>query len=82
MTLLLYNKGAKSNSVKYGLTAGHDGSVYWYTRPNKRIPRNTEQEYISSIEKLIKIGYIEVVHVSEEERQAIVEEIRQSIMSL
>lgn len=50
----------KNNSIRYGLTAGHDGSIYWYTRPNKRIPRVAEQEYINSIEKFRKIGYTDV----------------------
>lgn len=51
---------SKNNTVKYGITAGHDGSIYWYTRPNKRIPRNAEQEYLNSIEKFMKLGYTDV----------------------
>ena len=41
----------KNNTVKYGLTIGHDGSVYWYTRPNKRIPKIALSKYSHQIEK-------------------------------
>lgn len=51
---------SKNNTIKYGLTAGHDGSVYWYTRPNKRIPRSALPEYNNFIEKFQKMGYNEV----------------------
>lgn len=51
----------KNNTVKYGLTIGHDGSVYWYTRPNKRIPRSTNEFYNNQIEKFSKMGYNEVI---------------------
>lgn len=50
----------RNNSINYGLTAGHDGSVYWYSRPNKRIPRKAEREYLNSIEKFMKLGYTDV----------------------
>ncbi|WP_260424788.1 minor capsid protein [Streptococcus minor] len=52
---------SKNNSVKYGLTAGHDGSVYWYSRPNKRIPRSAQEKYVNQIEKFKKLGYNESV---------------------
>ena len=51
---------SKNNTVKYGLTIGHDGSVYWYSKPNKRIHKKAEQEYENLIEKMIKLGYTEV----------------------
>ena len=51
----------KNNTVKYGLTIGHDGSVYWYSRPNKRIPRSAQEQYINRIEKFKKMGYNEVI---------------------
>ena len=50
----------KNNTVKYGLTIGHDGSVYWYSKPNKRIHKKANQEYENLIEKMIKLGYTEV----------------------
>ena len=52
---------SKNNTVKYGLTIGHDGSVYWYTRPNKRIPKIALSKYSHQIEKFKKMGYNEVV---------------------
>ncbi|MEQ9809193.1 minor capsid protein [Streptococcus jiangjianxini] len=52
---------SKNNSVKYGLIAGHDGSVYWYSRPNKRIPKTALSNYSNQIEKFKKMGYNEVV---------------------
>ncbi len=52
---------SKNNSVKYGLTAGHDGSVYWYLRPNKRIPKEANRTYEAQIDKFRKMGYSEVV---------------------
>ena len=52
---------SKNNSVKYALTAGHDGSVYWYSKPNKRIPRSAQEQYVNQIEKFKKLGYNEVV---------------------
>lgn len=52
---------SKNNSVKYGLTAGHDGSVYWYSRPNKRIPRSAQEKYVNQIDKFKKLGYNESV---------------------
>ena len=51
---------SKNNTVKYGLTIGHDGSVYWYSKPNKRIHKKANQEYEDLIEKMIKLGYTEV----------------------
>ena len=51
---------SKNNTVKYGLTIGHDGSVYWYSKPNKRIHKKAEQKYENLIEKMIKLGYTEV----------------------
>ena len=51
---------SKNNTVRYGLTVGHDGSVYWYSKPNKRIHKKAEQEYENLIEKMIKLGYTEV----------------------
>lgn len=51
---------SKNNTVKYGLTIGHDGSVYWYSKPNKRIHKKANQEYENLIEKMIKLGYTEV----------------------
>lgn len=52
---------SKNNTIKYGLTIGHDGSVYWYTRPNKRIPKIALSKYSHQIEKFKKMGYNEVV---------------------
>lgn len=52
---------SKNNTIKYGLTAGHDGSVYWYTRPEKRIPKNVISQYTNQIEKFKKMGYNEVI---------------------
>ena len=51
----------KNNTVKYGLTIGHDGSVYWYSRPNKRIPRSAQEQYVNRIDKFKKMGYNESV---------------------
>lgn len=51
---------SKNNTVKYGLTIGHDGSVYWYAKPNKRIHKKAEKKYENLIEKMIKLGYTEV----------------------
>ena len=51
----------KNNTVKYGLTIGHDGSVYWYSRPNKRIPRSAQEQYVNRIDKFKKLGYNESV---------------------
>lgn len=51
---------SKNNTVKYGLTVGHDGSVYWYSKPNKRIHKKANHEYENLIEKMIKLGYTEV----------------------
>ena len=51
---------SKNNTIKYGLTIGHDGSVYWYSKPNKRIHKKANQEYENLIEKMIKLGYTEV----------------------
>ena len=52
---------SKNNTVKYGLTIGHDGSVYWYTRPNKRIPKIALSKYSHQIDKFKKMSYNEVV---------------------
>lgn len=52
---------SKNNSIRYGLTAGHDGSIYWYTRPNKRIPKIALSKYSHQIEKFKKMGYNEAV---------------------
>lgn len=52
---------SKNNTVKYGLTIGHDGSVYWYSRPNKRIPRSAQEQYVNRIDKFKKLGYNESV---------------------
>ena len=52
---------SKNNTVKYGLTIGHDGSVYWYSRPNKRIPRSAYEQYVNRIDKFKKLGYNESV---------------------
>ena len=52
---------SKNNTVKYGLTIGHDGSVYWYSRPNKRIPRSAQEQYVNQIDKFKKLGYNESV---------------------
>ena len=51
----------KNNTVKYGLTIGHDGSVYWYSRSNKRIPRSAQEQYVNRIDKFKKLGYNESV---------------------
>ena len=50
---------SKNNTVKYGLTIGHDGSVYWYSRPNKRIPRSAQEKYVNQIDNFKKLGYNE-----------------------
>ena len=47
----------KNNTVKYGLTIGHDGSVYWYTKPIKKIERIDNYLYRNSIEKYLRKGY-------------------------
>ncbi len=52
---------SKNNTIKYGLTIGHDGSVYWYSRPNKRIPRSAQEKYVNQIDKFKKLGYNESV---------------------
>lgn len=52
---------SKNNTVKYGLTIGHNGSVYWYSRPNKRIPRSAYEQYVNRIDKFKKLGYNESV---------------------
>lgn len=52
---------SKNNTVKYGFTIGHDGSVYWYSRPNKRIPRSAQEKYVNQIDKFKKLGYNESV---------------------
>ena len=52
---------SKNNTVKYGLTIGHDGSVYWYSRPKKRIPRSAQEQYNNRIDKFKKLGYNESV---------------------
>ena len=52
---------SKNNTVKYGLIIGHDGSVYWYSRPNKRIPRSAQEKYVNQIDKFKKLGYNESV---------------------
>lgn len=52
---------SKNNTVKYGLTIGHDGSVYWYSRPNKRIPHSAQEKYVNQIDKFKKLGYNESV---------------------
>ena len=52
---------SKNNTVRYGLTIGHDGSVYWYSRPNKRIPRSAQEQYVNRIDKFKKLGYNESV---------------------
>lgn len=52
---------SKNNTVKYGLTIGHDGSVYWYSKPNKRIPRSAQEQYVNQIDKFKKLGYNESV---------------------
>ncbi|MEI4338084.1 minor capsid protein [Streptococcus suis] len=52
---------SKNNSIRYGLTAGHDGSIYWYTRPNTRIPKIALSKYSHQIEKFKKMGYNEAV---------------------
>lgn len=52
---------SNNNSVKYGLTAGHDGSIYWYTKSTKRIPKEANSIYETQIDKLKKLGYNEVV---------------------
>lgn len=52
---------SKNNTVKYGLTIGHDGSVYWYSRPNKRIPCSAQEKYVNQIDKFKKLGYNESV---------------------
>lgn len=50
----------KNNTVKYGLTAGHDGSVYWYTRPKRKITQIDGYLYANNIDKYKKMGYNEV----------------------
>lgn len=52
---------SKNNTIKYGLTIGHDGSVYWYSRPNKRIPRSSQEKHVNQIDKFKKLGYNESV---------------------
>ncbi|WP_170237084.1 minor capsid protein [Streptococcus hyovaginalis] len=52
---------SKNNTVKYGLTVGHDGSIYWYSKPNKRIPKEIVLQYFNQIDKFKKMGYNEVV---------------------
>lgn len=48
---------SKNNTVKYGLTIGHDGSVYWYTKPIKKIKPIDNYLYRNSIEKYLRKGY-------------------------
>ena len=48
---------SKNNTVKYGLTIGHDGSVYWYTKPMKKIKSIDNYLYRNSIEKYLRKGY-------------------------
>jgi len=48
---------SKNNTVKYGLTIGHDGSVYWYTKPIKKIKQIDNYLYRNSIEKYLRKGY-------------------------
>lgn len=47
--------------MKYGLTIGHDGSVYWYSKPNKMIPCSAQEQYVNRIDKFKKLGYNESV---------------------
>lgn len=48
---------SKNNTVKYGLTIGHDGSVYWYTKPIKKIKPIDNYLYRNSVEKYLRKGY-------------------------
>lgn len=51
---------SKNNTVSLGLTIGHDGSVYWYTKANKKFPAKSNSIYTLLIEKYRKLGYNEV----------------------
>lgn len=51
---------SKNNTVGLGLTIGHDGSVYWYTKNNIKFDKRSYNDYSKLIEKLRKIGYNEV----------------------
>ncbi len=51
---------SKNSSVGLGLTVGHDGSVYWYTKANKKMTRNANIMYGKQIRKYVKLGYDEV----------------------
>ena len=51
---------SKENTVGMGLTVGHDGSVYWYTKPAERLPFNANLTYGKRIQKYVRMGYNEV----------------------
>src|SRR5699024_5260988 len=49
----------KHNTVKLGLVAGHDGSLYWYTKANRKFNKNDIRKYDIEVAKNIKKGYTE-----------------------
>lgn len=51
---------SKEDVVGLGLTIGHDGSAYWYTKPEIKMPVNANSSYNNLIKKNIKLGYNEV----------------------
>lgn len=51
---------SKNNSVGMGLTVGHDGSIYWYTKANKKLTSNANLLYGKQIKKYVKLGYNEI----------------------
>lgn len=51
---------SKNDSVGMGLTVGHDGSIYWYTKASKRLTSNANLLYGKQIKKYVKLGYDEV----------------------
>lgn len=54
------NNKDKQKTVKYGIVVGHDGTMYWYTRPKSDIPKEYQQIYKVELDKLRKIGYNEI----------------------
>lgn len=43
-----------------GLTVGHDGSIYWYTKASEKLTSNANLLYGKQIEKYVKLGYDDV----------------------
>ncbi|WP_440896251.1 phage minor head protein [Amphibacillus sp. Q70] len=50
----------KNNTVDLGVVAGHDGSIYWHTKPNKAFGKNDNSTYNKLIEQNVKLGYNEI----------------------